>query len=374
MDIYKKRLAKTRLAFFVILLIIFTILGGAFFIRYTGTRIKAAPGVPSLFYAIEPDPIQAGQNFDLVLKVNPNGATFNAFELYTTFDPAKAEFQDMANLANNISSPYILINSSIDTTNNLITIIGTRTGDSFSGTADQEIARVRMRVLADATGDLNFIWDNNNTKVGNKINRDLTDGTFPILVNIPTDTPVPELTPVSETSLLFKVLLPDIIAPNISLSDVQIELRQGSNTIGTTNINLVQSGKYYETGSPVLIEIPQNDYYDIYIKTRVSLGRLFNSIFLTKGQTLDCLNTANTDCGELINQVDNKPSFSGDSDGFNVSSGSYNKIDSADLQVLSLYFNQPAGGSATAANFNLDDQVDIMDLEILGKNYFLTGD
>ena len=42
-------------------------------------RSRATAGVPSLSFATEPTSAEAGQNFYLVLKVNPNGSSFYAF-------------------------------------------------------------------------------------------------------------------------------------------------------------------------------------------------------------------------------------------------------------------------------------------------------
>ena len=97
-------------------------------------------------------------------------------------------------------------------------------------------------------------------------------------------------------------------------------------------------------------------------------------VYLTSSQSLDCSVASDSSCGELISARDNKQLLSGDSDEFNTASGSYNKVDSADLQILNTYFNQPATGPAISADFNLDGSVDISDLEILGKNYSSVGD
>ncbi|OGK43823.1 hypothetical protein A3B40_01100 [Candidatus Roizmanbacteria bacterium RIFCSPLOWO2_01_FULL_37_16] len=66
--------------------------------------------------------------------------------------------------------------------------------------------------------------------------------------------------------------------------------------------------------------------------------------------------------------------MTGDSDGFQTQSGSFNKIDSADLQVLSSQFNtQPPPTTGSSSDFNLDSQVNILDLEILGRSYGISG-
>ena len=163
-----------------LLLLLLTLLAGALFLyRKIGIKPKAAPGVPILSYAVDPTPLASGQNFDLILKVNPNGASFYAFELYTSFDSTKVEFQNAADPAQNISSSYLLVKSEVDSVNNLITIVGTRTGSPFSGSSDLPIARVKMRVKAGVSGDVVFNWGNN-TKLGSNIAIEKVDGTFTI--------------------------------------------------------------------------------------------------------------------------------------------------------------------------------------------------
>src|SRR3990167_2418262 len=164
----------------VVLLLLLSLLVGSILLYYkVGVRPKAAPGVPNLNFSIEPGLVNSAENFDLVLKVNPNNASFYAFELYAGFDPGKVEFQDNTNLSQNITSPYLLANAAVDNANNIVTVLGTRTGSPFSGSVDQEISRVKVRVKAGASGDMNFSWSTN-TKLGSNIQTDKVNGTFTI--------------------------------------------------------------------------------------------------------------------------------------------------------------------------------------------------
>ena len=194
-------------------------------------------------------------------------------------------------------------------------------------------------------------------------------------------TPIPSATPTptgSSTSakLKFKIQLPDVLSSttNIAASEVQIELRDGTSSVGVANVGLTRNGSYFQPTSDGAFNISQNKAYIILIKIKTSLRRTFSGVNLAQSQTLDCTVTSNVSCGELISARDSKLLFSGDSDGFTAESGSFNKVDSADLQVLAGFFNQPATGQASGADFNLDSVVDISDLEILGKNYGLQGD
>ncbi|OGK46614.1 hypothetical protein A2963_02690 [Candidatus Roizmanbacteria bacterium RIFCSPLOWO2_01_FULL_40_13] len=170
--------------------------------------------------------------------------------------------------------------------------------------------------------------------------------------------------------------LPDVDQgmPDIPASDILIELRDGNTVVGSTQVDFIRIGSFFQTASEAGFDISQDKAYTIFVKSKISLGRWFSGVNLIQGQTLDCTVTSDPACGELIDLRDIKILESGDSDGFNTSSGSYNKVDSADLQVLNQYFNQPAIDAAAGADFNLDGNVDISDLEILGKNYALVGD
>ena len=469
------------------------------------------------------------------MQVNPNNASFNAFELYFNYDPSKVGFQNTSNFSQNILSPYPILNSSVDTNTNSVTIVGTRVNGQFSGSTDIEMVRIKMKVMSGAAGTMDFYWSDT-TRLGNKIQRELFNNSFqiggvgaagpdlhvdipalgggtgvqrgqqvdvgvylktdnnpvkaidfvlpyddtkftfpntvdilsnivinpnsgfntqfvikkvdtvlkriivslvvpvqngsPVPVSSPSDilvatikfvikptaplgsadllpdiqsaifntqdqkiircvggyrltvvtpstptVPPPTPTPgLNTANLSFKLQFPNIISGEIPASKVQIELRDGANVVDLANINLVRNGSYFQTAFDIFFTIPQNKAYTVLVKTTTGLRRIFTGVNLIKGVTLDCTLTNNSNCGELITQRDSKLMFSGDSDGFDTASGSYNKIDSADVQVLSIFFNSAAAGPAAAADFNLDGQVSIDDLEILGRNYGFIGD
>lgn len=172
-----KFFSHTRGSAGVILIILSLIFGSAVLIQKSQVRHRATPGVPTLYFAREAQTPRSDQNFDLVLKVNPNGAAFYAFELYATFDPTKVDFQDNVNLSQNITSAYPLIRSSIEINNKRITIIGTRIDGPFKGSEEAEIGRVKMKRKPSASGDLVFSWAGD-TKLGNKLATEKLNGKF----------------------------------------------------------------------------------------------------------------------------------------------------------------------------------------------------
>ena len=161
------------------LLVVSLLVGSVFLFKKNDQTAKLTSRVPTLSFSVEPQSVRPEQNFDLVLRVNPNSASFYAFELYTVYDPTKVEFQNTVDLSRNIKSSYPLIRSIIDRSNNTITVVGTRLGNPFSGSGEIEIARVKMRVKKRAKGDMIFSWSSN-SKLGSNIATEKLNSTFHI--------------------------------------------------------------------------------------------------------------------------------------------------------------------------------------------------
>lgn len=193
----------------------------------------------------------------------------------------------------------------------------------------------------------------------------------PTATLIPTPSAQPTITPNADAAKLkFKVKMPDITATTLDLENTRVEVYDGAALVTWNDAAMTKNGDYFVTTAEVPLNITENKAYNIAVKGSITVRRIFQGVTLTKSQSLDCT-AASTACGELSTAVDQKPLVSGDSDGFNTVSGSYNKIDSADLTLVGLYFNR---GNIPQADFNMDGTVDIKDLEIIGKNYGMNGD
>ncbi len=178
----------------------------------------------------------------------------------------------------------------------------------------------------------------------------------------------------SQVGLLFKAKFPDI-APSVNLiPGVQVEWYDGdqlSCADCSTFVSLVRDGAYFKTNQPVSFSVNTGRQHTVKIKAGNTIRRSFSGIQFTANQTLDCTGgTMPSACGELKTKIETKPLWSGDTDRFNNYSDSYSKIDSVDLQMLSMKY----GTTSSEADFNSDGQVDIIDLDILGRNYGLQGD
>ncbi|OGK27766.1 hypothetical protein A3C28_03890 [Candidatus Roizmanbacteria bacterium RIFCSPHIGHO2_02_FULL_39_9] len=200
----------------------------------------------------------------------------------------------------------------------------------------------------------------------------------PSLTAGPSPTTTPSTTPAPDAARFrFKIKLADlpIAVDHINAEDVLIEVLDGPTLVQAVNRALTRGGDYYISGD-MMLNIPVSKTYTISVKVKTTTRQTFANVNLIQGELRDCSGvTLDNNCGELVGVTNaDRALYSGDSDGFNNESGSYNKIDSADLQVLITYYNQTASTDASrAVDFNMDGQIDINDFEILAKNYGLQG-
>lgn len=177
-------------------------------------------------------------------------------------------------------------------------------------------------------------------------------------------------------SINLMLRLPDV-SPSVNVIEAfrfRIEVYEnlggGSIASPVSPVQLIRQGDFFRTSAPLTFNLPADKPYIIIIKGDNFIKRVFNNVYLRRGMVLDCSLNAG-ECGELTSQRDFKLFFGGDADGFNTLSGSYNRVDSADLTILANYFNR---NTPSTADFNMDGKVDIADLEILGRNYTKQGD
>lgn len=166
-----------------------------------------------------------------------------------------------------------------------------------------------------------------------------------------------------QTNIKFKIKLNDTnknVVSNVQVKAIDTSGIEKSSTMAT----LEKVSDYYQIQNTVSFSNLPSGTYSLIIKHETTLLQTFFNVTLTAGGTLDCVNQTSS-CGDFV-QFNSKPLLSGDTDGFNELSGSFNKIDSADLEVLKNKFNTIQGGNT---DFNLDGKVDLTDLDILGKNY-----
>src|SRR3989339_328910 len=195
--------------------------------------------------------------------------------------------------------------------------------------------------------------------------------------NFPTATPIPTGSP-TKANLLFKVRMPDIPTSIGSVSNVRIQVSGNSSIRAMTSLQRITGTDTFKTLTPVELDVVGGIQYTVLIKQLHTIRRAF-TVTLHVGQTIDCAkNVPDNECGSLKDSH-LSPLYGGDSDGFNdgtngtIPSGSYNKIDVADLQKIVVGYMVVPMPSEPNADFNLDGKIDIFDLGILGKNFGRVG-
>ena len=138
-----------------------------------------------------------------------------------------------------------------------------------------------------------------------------------------------------------------------------------------TSVALVREGDgIYRTKSNGLsFTLGVSGTYRVYVKLTTSIGRSYSNVVLNTGSVLDCT-TENTSCGDLkpsSSLLSGKSLLLGDTDTF-----SYNWINIADFDILVSEFLGRVTTKYT--DFNLDNSVDVLDLEVLGLNFNKRGD
>lgn len=208
----------------------------------------------------------------------------------------------------------------------------------------------------------------------------------------PTPTPSPTLTPhpVSPTSppltgdpaiarLTFSVKLSNVplrspvgSTPVYIPAEVEMSLGTDKKVYSVSLAAPSDQTNIFTLKDPLYISMsnPSPSTYTIFVKSSVTLRRSFANVLLTPGELLSCP-AGGSACGEFQNYAA-KPLLSGDSDGFNTSSGSYNRVDIADFAK---YLSERSGNTASrTADFNLDGTVNTADLGILARNFNKVGD
>lgn len=194
----------------------------------------------------------------------------------------------------------------------------------------------------------------------------------------PTDIPIGDL---EGAGLIFKVLAPDIAQTVATLSQVRLQIKDGNNTPVDTIISLqrVSGTNYFKTTTTLDLDLQGTKLYTVYVKGQKTLRRSFTEVRLTHGSIIDCSGSViSSDCGGL-STINSKQLWSGDSDGFNdgtngtTNSDSYNKVDAVDLQRLIVGYGSAVGAEPNG-DYNLDGQINVLDLGILGRNLYKSGE
>ncbi len=218
----------------------------------------------------------------------------------------------------------------------------------------------------------------------------------------PSSTPTPRL-PYSRIHIALR--FPDIESSVSRIQNVQIVFYRQDNvgrwvrlpeTKLSTSMRRIGKGDYFEneddveirirvgsTSKNALKKIQKDQRYALSIKGISTIRRFFTGIVLketkikSRAPFIQCGMTTPPvkECGDLVALRDEKPLFSGDSDGFLDASPSYNRVDLRDLDYTAFMYHKNGGGDTDrSADYNEDGVVDDKDIGIIAGHYGLHGD
>jgi hypothetical protein len=189
----------------------------------------------------------------------------------------------------------------------------------------------------------------------------------------PPPTPTPMM-PTSSSDLIFHVVFPDAAQSVSRIPDVKITVfdndgkricNDDTDCAQVVTFERVPDAKINNTfRSPQLqYQLQKNQAYSIVVKQNHAVRQTYKHVFLKWQKVLQCLEgTTDSGCGDLIEEVANRPLYSGDLDGSN-------KIDQTDADKLSIGL----GSQSAEGDLNFDGKTDQEDVDILGKNFNRNG-
>ena len=165
-----------RIHLLFLILIIGGIVTGVYLIssqQRLGLRSKAAQETPPVraFFTLDQPIKQRGKEFQLIVKLNPNGSSFLGFQLNFTYDKEKVDvafnfLDDLGQAYDAEKGFFKRIEKDKDT--DKIQVYGAKLGgEPLAGNEDIEIAKIRFKLRDQLTdGDkILFSWDSENTKL-----------------------------------------------------------------------------------------------------------------------------------------------------------------------------------------------------------------
>lgn len=188
----------------------------------------------------------------------------------------------------------------------------------------------------------------------------------------PPATPTPRQV-VNSADIQFKLNFPDIAPATSTVSNVKIEVYNGSVLACpscTQTITFTRKGNYFE--SPQLsFPLKQTMPYTVVVKQQKTLRRSYKFVFLQWEKLLNCTSGINSGCGQLLSEIDARPMLSGDVDGGMDSTNSgFNVINEVDLNKV----EASTQSRSDEGDVNFDGVTDVKDVGIVGKNFNKKGD
>jgi hypothetical protein len=174
----------------------------------------------------------------------------------------------------------------------------------------------------------------------------------------------------NSADLIFHLSFPDAPSTVTTIPNVRVEIDNGA--VLACTANCVQTVTFTRDGA--LFVSPQMSFdlpnttasvgYNIVVKQVHTLKRVFHAVYLQRQKVLSCTsNAGDAACGELT-AVGSRQMYSGDTDGFTITSPGYNKIDATDLQTV----QDAVDAQSPSGDMNFDGIVDLQDVAVVSRN------
>lgn len=153
-----KALLKDSKILAVVIFLLLSVFAGVMALSQRFIKPQAAPGEPILTFTVENNQqLHPGDNFNLLVHVDPNGTSYNAYSLQFSFDPAVIGLQNPSDVASNIEELYPNPIVSKQLNGNTLIIEGGSINSSISTAMD--LFRITMRVNPSTTATVaNIPW------------------------------------------------------------------------------------------------------------------------------------------------------------------------------------------------------------------------
>ncbi len=178
--------------------------------------------------------------------------------------------------------------------------------------------------------------------------------------------------PVNTADIILKLNFPDAASSVQAIRNVKVDIMNGSALAcpGCSQmVSFTRVGNYFV--SPQLsFRLEQTLPYTVVVKQAITVSRSYKFVYMQKNKLLNCSIGFDSACGQLLSEIDRRPMYSGDTNGFDTQSEGYNIIDKKDLSAVSIAVSQ----KTDQGDMNFDGISDTVDIGIVGKNFGQKGD
>ncbi len=178
--------------------------------------------------------------------------------------------------------------------------------------------------------------------------------------------------PVNTADIILKLNFPDAASSVQAIRNVKVDIMNGGALAcpGCSQmVSFTRVGNYFV--SPQLsFRLEQTLPYTVVVKQAITISHSYKFVYMQKNKLLNCSIGFDSACGQLLSEIDSRPMYSGDTNGFDTQSEGYNSIDKKDLSAVSSAVSE----KTDQGDMNFDGISDTVDIGIVGKNFGQKGD